>query len=181
MEQAVKNQLNKNISSDKTTNAAPRDEYRTEYKDPETQKWVIRKDVGRATGLYRGAEYSINHNAMIDDTTEKGDILAESFIAYSTIDSKESQNGKAVNTGTESNPRYADLDTYSSNNYENFGNYNTRYKLNYKVSDFRIGADSSNAQKDFKIKFSSHAKNGRKGQAAFRGTINIYLKDKDGN
>ena len=139
-----------------------------------------KNEVGRATGLYVGSEYNINDNIVIGDSTKKGDVLAESEIAISELNSDRNQNGEAVTYEEGGETKYADLASYgySSNRHQNFGNYGTRYKLNYNVSDFRSGGD---ADKNFKIKFSSFAGGGRSDQAAFRGTINVYLKDKNGN
>ena len=139
-----------------------------------------KNEVGRATGLYVGSEYNINDNVVIGDSTKKGDVLAESEIAIPELNNSRNQNGEAVTYDEGGETKYADLASYgySSNRHENFGNYGTRYKLNYNVSDFRSGG---NGDKNFKIKFSSFAENGRSDQAAFRGTVNVYLKDKDGN
>jgi len=137
-------------------------------------------EVGRATGLYVGSRYDIKGNIIIGDPNRNGNVLlAESEIAISALNNDRNQNGQAVTYEVDGQTKYVDLTNYgySTNGHQNFGNYGVRYKLNYNVIDLCPGEDCN---RNLKIIFSSSGTGGRIDQAAFRGTINVYLKDKNG-
>ena len=138
---------------------------REEFTDKEGRK----EKLGRANGVYTGSEYNQRKNLFLrdsEDLTNPVNILNESVIASIGANYDVDQSGPAV----------ADLGKFSSPGKRNVGNYNVRYRMEYNIENLR----TSSEEPKLGFKFKSEAENGREDQAAFRGNVKIYIKDKEG-